>query len=94
MVDGRIAERGTYAELVANENGAFSKSIKEFDIQDEEETKEEDVQEEAEVQEGPTLKRKAAPALMQAEERAVGSVSGEVYRIYAKAGNGMHAFGV
>ncbi|TFY56998.1 hypothetical protein EVG20_g8713 [Dentipellis fragilis] len=91
LVDGHIAERGTYAELMAND-GAFAAFINEFVSKDSKEEKEEEVTEEEEAEEAKKLeKRKNAVAgaqLMQAEERNVGAVGAEVYTTYAKAGNG------
>ena len=92
VVDGRIAERGTYLELLAND-GAFARFAREFGAKEEQEEEEE----EAIEQEGrDTKKAKAAlesPAaggkpLMQAEERSTGAVSGQVYKEYLKAGRG------
>ncbi len=87
MLNGRIVERGTYEELMAN-NGAFSKFVAEFGRQ-EEESKDEKIEvvEGDEVAKQTEKKRKAmvpGSSLMQDEERAVGAVSGSVYRSYFK----------
>lgn len=92
VVDGRIAERGTYPELLTND-GAFARFAREFGAKEEQEEEEED----AIALEGlDTKKARAAlesPAtggkpLMQAEERSTGAVSGKVYKEYLKAGKG------
>lgn len=99
VVNGRLAEEGTYAELIARD-GAFSRFVREFGSQ---EVKKED-EEEAErretaaleVDKDPEAERKAekrrkaqsGKAMMQTEERNTGSVSGSVYSAYIKAGDG------
>lgn len=95
-MDGRIAERGTYEELVANANGAFSRWIKEFAIQegqqDGEDEENGDIVEEVDDEEGLSgggQCRRAGTAMMQVEERNTGAVGGDVYTTYLKAGNGM-----
>ncbi|KAI0917113.1 hypothetical protein AcV5_007675 [Taiwanofungus camphoratus] len=95
VMDGRIAERGTYEELVANANGAFSRWIKEFAIQegqqDGEDEENGDIVEEVDDEEGLSgggQCRRAGTAMMQVEERNTGAVGGDVYTTYLKAGNG------
>lgn len=95
MADGRIAERGTYEELMKN-NGEFSKFFTEFGTKEaEEEEQKEVVEEEKEAieEEGAgaeKTKRKdvAGTALMQAEERNTGAISKAVYKEYLSAGKG------
>lgn len=88
VVDGRVAERGTYAELLARENGAFARFAKEFGAKEEQEEKEEAV-EEAEPDEKAKKKKAVGNSpLMQAEERNTGAVSNTVYKAYLKAGKG------
>lgn len=91
VVDGKIAERGTYAELLAKD-GAFSRFAKEFGAKEEqEEEEEEEAIEEEEESRDTEKKPKKAPgntALMQVEERNTGAVSGSVYKEYLKAGKG------
>ncbi|KZV93776.1 ABC transporter [Exidia glandulosa HHB12029] len=92
MVDGRIAERGTYAELTAREEGAFAKFIKEFGAKEEEEESEGEKAAEAAKEPagaGKMQKKYEAGAKQnQAEERTTGSVSGAVYADYFRAGQG------
>ncbi|KZS95710.1 P-loop containing nucleoside triphosphate hydrolase protein [Sistotremastrum niveocremeum HHB9708] len=84
--DGKVAERGTYAELMAND-GAFSKFVTEFGSQEEEEEKKEE--EEINVEADEKKKKKMVGAgIMQDEERNTGAVSGAVYGQYLKAGHG------
>ncbi|KAG6832807.1 hypothetical protein H0H92_009426 [Tricholoma furcatifolium] len=94
IADGSIAERGTYAELMS-QNGEFARFVSEFGSK-EEEKKEEN--EDGDGDETPknedagkvgTIK-KATPgaALMQAEERNTGAISGAVYGEYSRAGKG------
>lgn len=89
IVDGRVAERGTYAELLARD-GAFARFAREFGAKEEQEEQEEDAVEEV-AEEKAVVKKKApggnAP-LMQVEERNTGAVSREVYKEYLKAGKG------
>lgn len=90
VVDGKIAERGTYAELLAKD-GAFSRFAKEFGAKEEQEEEEEEAIEEEEESRDTEKKPKKAPgntALMQVEERNTGAVSGSVYKEYLKAGKG------
>lgn len=88
IVDGTIAERGTYQELMAN-GGEFARFVNEFGSKEETEEKEEEAVEEA----GDTVnapKARAVPgaALMQTEERNTGSIGSQVYREYSRAGRG------
>ncbi|GLB40491.1 putative transporter [Lyophyllum shimeji] len=93
IADGRIAERGTYAELMSN-NGEFSKFVTEFGSKEEEDKdndKEEDAVEEIDKDEkgdAPAKKATMGAALMQAEERNTGAISWDVYKEYSRAGKG------
>jgi ATP-binding cassette, subfamily C (CFTR/MRP), member 1 len=92
MRQGKIVEQGTYDELVSH-GGAFARLIEEYGGK-EEETKEEqeEVEEDVieEIEEKKKKKHESKPqALMQIEERAVGSVAWSVYAEYAKAGGGL-----
>lgn len=100
MVDGRIAERGTYAELMGRDN-AFARFVREFGSQEKhDEEKEDEIEavDEAEAAKNAARdgkardekrrKQVAGKALMQTEERVTGSVSGNVYGEYIKAGDG------
>lgn len=94
--DGRIAEEGTYEELMQND-GEFSKFIKEFgSSEDQEEQEKED---EAEAIEGDAIadekkkvvdhkKASAGAGIMQAEERNTGAINWTVYKTYSAAGKG------
>ncbi|KAI0035413.1 ABC transporter [Vararia minispora EC-137] len=94
IVDGRIVERGTYADLMAA-HGAFALHIDQFVSKTEQEENQEEAVEEtaedAEKKEAARKKRQAAvkgAQLMQQEERSTGAVSWEVYKAYLSAGNG------
>ncbi|GAA6031091.1 hypothetical protein JCM8097_004000 [Rhodosporidiobolus ruineniae] len=87
--NGRITQEGTYADLVADKDGAFSALMDEFggDLEEKKEEKdeaeEEAIEKETDVKEAKDKKpveKKKAKALMQEEERATGSVSGAVYK--------------
>ncbi|KAI0749569.1 ABC transporter [Daedaleopsis nitida] len=98
MVDGRVSEHGTYAELMAA-NGDFARFVNEFgskesELEKEEEAVETDVEdaegdEKAAADKAEKRKKKTqGAALMQTEERNTGAVSREVYKAYIKAGKG------
>ncbi|TDL28197.1 ABC transporter [Rickenella mellea] len=89
MVDGRIAERGTYATLMSNE-GAFASFVREFgSSEDEAEAPGEASGGEKAVDDTNVKKNNLAGAqLMQTEERNTGAVSGAIYKAYLRAGNG------
>ncbi|KZP02968.1 hypothetical protein FIBSPDRAFT_769650 [Athelia psychrophila] len=89
IVDGRIAERGTYPELMAN-NGEFCKFITEFGSAEEKEEEEDEQTDDIDViDDGKKLIRQNATpgaGLMQTEERNTGHISGDVYKVYLRAG--------
>ncbi|KAJ7593418.1 ABC transporter [Mycena floridula] len=93
IYEGRVAEQGTYVELMTR-NGEFSKFITEFgsNEQEEEEQKEEEVEAVDDIDEAKKAEaRKKAVAgagIMQAEERNTGAISKQVYKEYSTAGNG------
>lgn len=87
VVDGRIAERGTYSELVAKD-GAFSRFVKEFGSKDNQKEQEEEIEEDAKqvVRKKPQM---SGTPMMQVEERNMGAVPGAIYKEYLKAGRGV-----
>ncbi|KAK0469891.1 ABC transporter [Desarmillaria tabescens] len=94
IAGGRIAERGTYDELM-HKDGEFSKFYKEFGSKEEKEEEEkieeetiEDIEKEREPQDDLKKKVTSGPALMQAEERNTGAISWSVYKQYSDAGRG------
>lgn len=96
IFDGRITERGTYAELM-HAGKEFSQFVTEFGAQEEEEEqdeKEEVAMEEAspghddEKKKAGRKKAVAGAALMQVEERNTGAVTGYIYKKYLE-GPGM-----
>ena len=88
VAGGRVAEHGTYADLMATENGEFARFVNEFGSKDED-TKEEMEGELKEAEKGiEDPKKKNATrgaALMQAEERITGAVGWPVYKVYLSA---------
>ena len=92
VVDGRIAERGTYEELSKN-SMEFSRFIGQFgsptDVDGKDE-KDRDIDQtvDSDLNEKRHGGKKATsgPALMQAEERNTGAVAWSVYREYLSAG--------
>jgi hypothetical protein len=92
MVDGRIAERGTFEEMMAN-HGDFSRTFDEFVTRDQEdseggkvvEIEDADVDENAKKRQG----ARRGAAIMQAEERNVGAVNLQVYKRYFQSANGV-----
>ncbi|KAG1827732.1 ABC transporter [Suillus variegatus] len=87
LVDGRIAERGTYAELMAND-GAFSKFVFEFGSKEDSTKKEEKAADGAKIEAIKIQKGSAGKAMMQEEERNTGSIKWGVYREYVAAAHG------
>ena len=99
VADGRLAEQGTYPELMS-QGGEFSKFIAEFGSSKEENEKQAEEDEnaidvsakadsEGEIKKMEKMKMAVAgDALMQTEERNTGAISGKVYKSYLKAGKG------
>jgi ABC-type Fe3+/spermidine/putrescine transport system ATPase subunit len=92
IADGRIAERGTYRELMSN-NGEFSRFyLTEFGSKESEEGEESKAGGQGIVEKkNDSEKRKnttAGAELMQAEERKTGAVSWGVYKAYSIDGKG------
>ncbi|KAI0268426.1 P-loop containing nucleoside triphosphate hydrolase protein [Russula aff. rugulosa BPL654] len=92
MIDGQIAERGTFEEMMAN-GGEFSRTFDEFVTKNQNDSEGEKVVdlEDADVDENAKKRRAAArgAALMQAEERNTGAVNLQVYKRYFQSGNGV-----
>ncbi|KAM0751625.1 P-loop containing nucleoside triphosphate hydrolase protein [Meredithblackwellia eburnea MCA 4105] len=86
---GKITQRGTYSELMADTEGAFARLVRDFGggLQEKKEKEEEKEAEaiEGKTDEGPVKKKKS---LMQEEERKSGAVSGAIYRKFLKAAKG------
>ncbi|KAG6817159.1 hypothetical protein H0H87_012120 [Tephrocybe sp. NHM501043] len=94
VADGRIAERGTYSELMHG-HGEFAKFVTEFGSKAEEEEGKKEGKEDAIAaadteKDGKKAPTKTTPgtALMQVEERNTGAISWDVYKEYSRAGNG------
>jgi len=90
MSDGRIAEHGTYAELMASENGEFARFMNEFGGKGEDKKKEADMSQDKmkeDSEDDPKAER--GSALMQEEERNTGAIPLEVYKRYLSAARGL-----
>ena len=96
--EGQVMERGNYAELMEND-GVFSKFVKEFGSKQQEEEADEvvgEVEEEKKGKDGKGSNTVAAlreefekgKTIMQDEERNTGAVTWSVYKTYLTAGNG------
>lgn len=88
LVDGKIAERGTFDALMAN-NGAFCKFMEEFGSQQDNSNKTKEKIEmvrDDKQEQGVSTKGKG---MMQEEERNTGAIPWKVYREYLSAGNGI-----
>ncbi|KAN0114469.1 P-loop containing nucleoside triphosphate hydrolase protein [Hyaloscypha variabilis] len=84
MKDGNIYKVATFSELI--DGDAEFQKLMETTAREEKTEKEESTDDELDIEEekkGPKMKK--AVALMQQEERAVGSVSWDIYREYIKA---------
>jgi ABC-type transport system involved in cytochrome bd biosynthesis fused ATPase/permease subunit len=80
--NGKIAEEGTYSELV-KAGGAFSQLVRQFGAQDDaEKDKEEEPEEEARDVTQKRRKMTQGAQQMQTEERSKGAVSGKGLFIY------------
>jgi hypothetical protein len=92
MIDGRIAERGTFKEMMAN-CGEFSRTFDEFVTKDQKDSEGEKAMdfEDSGVDDN-SKKRRAAgrgAALMKAEERNIGEVKLHMYKRYFQSGSGV-----
>ncbi|KAF8624506.1 hypothetical protein AX15_005822 [Amanita polypyramis BW_CC] len=93
VFDGRIAEHGTYADLMAAENSEFARYMTEFGGKgdDEEEKKQKkDIEQvgESKEEKGPKKNAVRGAALMQVEERNTGAIPWSVYKTYISAAKG------
>jgi len=92
--DGKIVEQGTYEQLTKNEKGVFAKLMKEFDRGNKNGNESDDesgAEESGAITESTAVRKESkspGTALMQNEERAVGTVAGSVYASYFSAGRG------
>ena len=95
MVDGNIAERGTFEEMMAN-RGEFSRTFDEFVTKDQEDSEGERAVdlEDADVDENAERRQAArrGAATMQAEERNIGAMTFQVYKQFFQSGNGVVLF--
>jgi ATP-binding cassette, subfamily C (CFTR/MRP), member 1 len=91
MDQGRIVEQGTYEDLLSS-GGNFARLVAEYGGKAEEQNEEQEESEDA-IEEFDNKKEKKpeekGKALMQVEERAIGSVAWKVYAEYARAGGGI-----
>ncbi|KEP49841.1 multidrug resistance-associated ABC transporter [Rhizoctonia solani 123E] len=90
MDDGRIVERGTYADLVAA-GGQFSQLVAEYGVA-EETGKEKEGEDTTATAKDDRAKEMDAPAakLMQGDERTTGAVGWGAYTSYIRAAGGLH----
>jgi hypothetical protein len=92
MVDGHIAELGTFDEMMVN-RGDFSRTFEEFVTKDQNESEGEKTVDLEDVDADENAKKRRAAKrgaqLMQAEERNTGAVNLQVYKQYFRSGNGL-----
>ena len=85
MVDGRIAERGTYTELMGN-GGEFAKFVTEFGSKENPEEASAAVHTEESIDDRRGVKTyDKGDHIMQIEERNTGGVNKAVYAVYLRA---------
>jgi ATP-binding cassette subfamily C (CFTR/MRP) protein 1 len=89
MDNGRIIERGTYADLVAA-GGQFSQLVAEYGVAEDTNMKEAD-EETAILADDAKPKDASTPTakLMQGDERNTGAVSSDAYANYLRAAGGL-----
>ena len=91
LVDGHIAERGTFEEMMAN-RGEFSRTFDEFVTKGQEDSEGEKAVDLEDTDVNEKAERRAArrgAATMQAEERNIGAMNSQVYKRFLQAGNGV-----
>jgi len=94
VVNGRVAESGTYAQLLENQ-GEFARLVTQFGAQQAEEKGDDEEREEDVTEAVPSSGAQGekspmvhGPGLMQAEERNTGAIAWSVYKEYLSAAHG------
>ncbi|KAL4073126.1 P-loop containing nucleoside triphosphate hydrolase protein [Scleroderma yunnanense] len=87
MVDGQIAERGTYCDLIGH-NYTFARLISEFGSKDDS-SKQSEEDKEIRVEKSTQLDVAEGKTIMEEEERNMGTVRWRVYQQYLSAGRGI-----
>ncbi|KAK4057952.1 hypothetical protein OIO90_001171 [Microbotryomycetes sp. JL221] len=90
MEQGQISEQGTFVELMAKQDGAFSRMYHEFVGSGEEKKEEQEEEEEEAIEDAGQKKdeKKAGKAIMQEEERLTGAVGWPIYKAFFHAARG------
>ncbi|CUA66748.1 hypothetical protein RSOLAG22IIIB_00195 [Rhizoctonia solani] len=91
MDNGRIVERGTYADLVAA-GGQFSQLVAEYGVAEEATEQKKESEDATATARDDRAKEANAPAakLMQGDERSTGAVGWDSYGNYIRAAGGLH----
>jgi ABC-type multidrug transport system ATPase subunit len=88
LEEGKIREQGKFEDLMAN-GGAFAKFVNEFgSSQDKQDQEPEKVESKEKDDEDSQKNASAGQAIMQVEERNVGAVTWDIYKVYLKAAKG------
>ncbi|EGN95824.1 hypothetical protein SERLA73DRAFT_60499 [Serpula lacrymans var. lacrymans S7.3] len=87
IVDGQIAERGTYSELMEND-GAFSKFVCEYGSREQSDDSEQNDQERTPKKAKDLESALPGKTMMTEEERNTGAISSTIYGELFRAGNG------
>jgi ATP-binding cassette subfamily C (CFTR/MRP) protein 1 len=88
MDNGRIIERGTYADLVAA-GGQFSQLVAEYGVAEDTDMKQAGQETTAVAEDKPKDANVPATKLMQGDERATGAVGSDAYAHYLRAAGGL-----